>query len=101
MFNISGTLKGDTNDFEHTTLANLDPESPLLWGHICISFFCFPLSIFMMRRFSVNLNFTKMSLEISKTLMVENIEKEFCKTEEGIIQYFKVGLNICYSYSIV
>jgi len=47
-----------------------------------------------MRRFSANLNFVKTSLEISKTLMVENIAKDLCKNEDKIIKYFKVSLFI-------
>ena len=88
-----GDLKGDKNDFGHTTLANLDPFSLLLWVHISMSFFLFPLSIFTMRRFSVNLNFTKTSLEISRTLMVEKIPKGACEGKEKLMEYLKVNVN--------
>ena len=85
-----GTIQGSDNDFERTTLANLTSDNPVLWVHICVSFFSFPLSIFMMRRFSSSLNFVKTSIEISKTLMVENIDRNVLESQDAIRDYFKV-----------
>ena len=33
---LAGTLQGNATEFGHTTLSNLDPESPFLWVHITI-----------------------------------------------------------------
>ena len=85
-----GTNRGNYNDFERTTLANLRSEDPMLWVHICVSFFSFPLSILMMRRFSASLNFVKTSIEISKTLMVENIDRKVLESQDAIRDYFEV-----------
>ena len=85
-----GTIQGSDNDFERTTLANLTSDNPVLWIHICVSFFSFPLSIFMMRRFSASLNFVKTSIEISKTLMVENINRKMLESQDAMRDYFEV-----------
>ena len=54
---MQGELQGDVHSFEHTTLVNLSADSPLLWAHVCLSFFFFPLAIIVMRRFSVGVRF--------------------------------------------
>ena len=90
MHHLIGTNRGNDNDFERTTLANLRSDDPMLWVHICVSFFSFPLSIFMMRRFSASLNFVKTSIEISKTLMVENIDRKILESQGTLKEYFKV-----------
>ena len=91
-----GELAGNTTDFEHTTLGNLDPgaypDSAYLWAHISLSFFLFPLSILFMRRFSVDLRFTQMSLEMSRTLLVEKIPKNLCRSIEELQRYVEVCL---------
>ena len=85
-----GSNRTNDNEFERTTLANLGPDNSMLWVHICVSFFSFPLSILMMRRFSANLNFVKTSIEISKTLMVENIDRKVLGSQDALREYFTV-----------
>ncbi len=57
MYGIQGNLQGNETSFEHTTMVNLSPTSPYLWVHITLSFFLFPLAIFIMRRFSRGVKF--------------------------------------------
>ena len=42
-----------------------------------------------MRRFSVGLHFQEVSLEISKTLMLDGVPKSFCHTDEEIKRHFE------------
>ena len=97
---ITGTLAGNTTDFEHTTLGNLDPDSNFLWAHISLAFFLFPLSIMFMRRFSVDLRFTQLSLEMSRTLLIENIPKNLCRSTEEVKRYFEVTFSIILTVNI-
>jgi hypothetical protein len=41
-----------------------------------------------MRRFSVGLHFQEVSLEISKTLMLDGVPKELCQREEELRRHF-------------
>ena len=85
--NTQGDKQGGLVDFGHTTLANLDPDSSSLYVHITIAFLLFPITIFIMRRFSESLNFRDASMEISHTLQIENIPRSMCK-EEQLRQHF-------------
>ena len=97
---ISGTLAGNVTDFEHTTLGNLDPDSNFLWAHISLAFFLFPLSILFMRRFSVDLRFTQLSLEMSRTLLIENVPKNLCRSTEEVKRYFMVMFQSFLAYLV-
>eukprot|EP00092_Neocalanus_flemingeri_P025310 GFUD01027442.1.p1 GENE.GFUD01027442.1~~GFUD01027442.1.p1 ORF type:complete len:880 (+),score=162.84 GFUD01027442.1:356-2995(+) len=87
-FNFQGTLQGSGVDFGHTTLANLAAESSYLYVHMAIAFLLFPISIFIMRRFSIGLDFRDASLEITRTLQIENIPHHLC-TEKLLRRHFK------------
>eukprot|EP00095_Tigriopus_kingsejongensis_P008456 snap_masked-scaffold18_size714446-processed-gene-1.9 protein:Tk08456 transcript:snap_masked-scaffold18_size714446-processed-gene-1.9-mRNA-1 annotation:"hypothetical protein L798_12217" len=80
--NFQGTLQGDETSFEHTTLVNLDPSSDLLWVHVVFSFIFFPLAIVIMRKFSVDVAFQDVSLEISRTLMIDKVPRYLCQGDE-------------------
>lgn len=41
-------MSGDKNSFSHTTIANLDPESPLLWVHTIFAILFVPLVVLVM-----------------------------------------------------
>jgi len=86
-FNFQGDLQGSTLDFGHTTLSNLKPESNSLFVHIIFSFILFPISIFIMRRFSIRLDFRDASLEITRTVQIENIPHHMC-VEKLIRRHF-------------
>ena len=87
-FNFQGTLQGSGVDFGHTTLANLSAESNYLYVHMGIAFILFPISIFIMRRFSIGLDFRDASLEITRTLQIENIPHHMC-TEKLLHRHLK------------
>ena len=80
--NFMGTLQGDESSFGHTTLANLSATTDTLWAHITLSFLLFPVAILVMRRFSIDVKFQEIGLEMRKTLMIEKIPKYMCKEEE-------------------
>ena len=73
--NFLGTLQGNETDFGHTTLANLEANRDVLWAHITLSFLLFPVAIIVMRRFSVDVQFQEVGLEMRKTLMIEKVPK--------------------------
>lgn len=80
--NFLGTLQGDETSFGHTTLANLQGNTDVLWAHITLSFLLFPVAILVMRRFSVDVKFQEIGLEMRKTLMIEKVPKYLCKEPE-------------------
>ena len=96
---VSGSnISSDAEMFEMTTIANLSPDNVILWVHLCVSFITFPIAILMMRRFSANLSFVKSDVEISKTLMIENIALELCKSPKDIKRYFQViAMTLCFN----
>ena len=83
--NMQGTQLGNTTDFGHTTLANLNPNNPddgnILWVHVILGFLMFPVAIFMMRRFSYGLKMTDTNFKVTRTLGIENIPKILCKVD--------------------
>lgn len=62
-------------------MVNLDPNSNLLWVHICFSLLFFPLATIVMRHFSVDVRFRDISLEVSRTVMIEKVYFLDIKTE--------------------
>jgi len=82
--NFTGSLQGSEQDFGHTTLANLsvDDDGDYLWVHISLSFFLFPVAILVMRRFSVNVKFVEVGLEMRKTLMIMKVPRILCRELE-------------------
>lgn len=89
--NFQGTLQGNATDFGHTTMANVDPKNEVqvnyLWVHIILAFLLFPLSIFLMRRFSIGLRMRDTSLGATRTIAIENIPMQFC-TRESVKAHF-------------
>ena len=71
-------------------MMNLNPESNYLWAHISVGFILFPLSILIMRRFSQNIQFTQLGLEINRTVLVENVPKSCCHGVDKIQRYIRV-----------
>jgi hypothetical protein len=66
---------GDETSFGHTTLVNLEADKDVLWAHISLSFLLFPVAILVMRRFSVDVEFQEVGIEMRKTLMIEKVPK--------------------------
>jgi hypothetical protein len=60
----------------------LSANEEVLWAHVTLSFLLFPVAILVMRRFSLNVQFQEIGLEMSKTLMIEKVPKVMCKEEE-------------------
>ena len=83
-----------TLGFEKTTLANIDPnQSPYnhyMWTHVWIGFLLFPISILIMKRFSVKLEFSEYDINKNKTIMITKIPRKACHKNEDIMNYFKV-----------
>ena len=80
--NFIGEKQGDESSFGHTTLANLDPNSDVLWAHVTLSFLLFPVVILVMRRFSVEVEFQDVGLEMRRTLMIEKVPRAMCHEPE-------------------
>nr|CAD7258373.1 unnamed protein product [Timema shepardi] len=80
--NFQGTLQGDETNFGHTTLSNLDPNSPWLWVHVTLAILYLPLGIIIMRRFSITLKLEEEDGGVSRTLMITNIPRTYCDTAD-------------------
>ncbi|XP_053408695.1 calcium permeable stress-gated cation channel 1-like isoform X3 [Mercenaria mercenaria] len=87
--NFTGTYIGNATDFGHTTIANLDAKSNLLWIHAILAVVFLVLAVIFMRHFSVNLTFDD-DEQVSKTLMIANIPTDKCY-RNVIMQHFQEG----------
>lgn len=87
--NFTGNNIGNATDFGHTTIANLDAGSDLLWIHAILAVLFLALAVIFMRHFSVNLTFDD-DEQVSKTLMIANIPKDKCY-RNIIMQHFQEG----------
>ncbi|KAK3087398.1 hypothetical protein FSP39_005417 [Pinctada imbricata] len=85
--NFSGNNIGNATDFGHTTIGNLDPETPLLWIHSILAVFFLILLIALMRHFRLNLEFQE-DEQVSRTLMITNIPTKYCY-KNSIVQHFQ------------
>ena len=80
--NMQGTFAKEhfpETHFPKTTLVNLESNSDYIWVHLGLSFIFFPLSIFVMRRFSSGLNLSRVvaaGKEMGHTVMISQIPKE-------------------------
>ena len=87
--NFQGDIQGDEMDFGHTTISNLRGSDNRLWVHVVLTILFFPLGIFIMRKFSVNLNIDEQE-EVavsSRTLMISGISDPYC-TKDLLIRHF-------------
>jgi calcium permeable stress-gated cation channel len=75
---IQGDLSGDKNSFSHTTIANLDPNSPLLWVHTIFAILFVPLVVLVMRR-STGRNAFKVAP--TRTVMATGLVKPDCNRQ--------------------
>lgn len=73
--NFSGTLGGDRNSFGHTTISNLDPESPLMWAHVIFAIAYVPMVVLIMRRASGRNAFKTAP---TRTVMATNVTQPDC-----------------------
>jgi len=75
------------NSLARTTINNRNSDDNFLYFHTLIAFLFFPISVYVMRQFSAGLNFRDVSLEITKTLLVEKIPLHMC-TKEIVKKHF-------------
>lgn len=73
--NFKGKLAGDVNSFAHTTIANVDPNSWVMWIHTTFAILFVPLVVGVMRR-SSGRNAVKVAS--TRTVMMTNVEKPDC-----------------------
>ncbi|XP_058169902.1 heat shock protein 70 B2-like [Anopheles ziemanni] len=73
--NFSGALSGDKNSFGHTTLSNLDPNSPTMWVHVFFAIAYVPMVVLIMRRASGRNAFKTAP---TRTIMATNISQGDC-----------------------
>ncbi|XP_053390376.1 calcium permeable stress-gated cation channel 1-like, partial [Mercenaria mercenaria] len=87
--NFTGTYIGNVTDFGHTTVANLNAKSNLLWIHAILAVVFLAIAVIFMRHFSVNLTYDD-DEQVSKTLMIANIPTDKCY-RNVIVQHFEEG----------
>ena len=85
--NFQGENYGNKSDFGHTTIINLDVGSSYLYVHTVLAFILFPVSILLMKKFSVDLNFKDAGLALSRTLLIRNIPQHL-STENFMRKHF-------------
>ena len=89
--NFQGMIQGSKQDFGHTTISNLQGSDERLWIHVVIVIVFFPLGIFIMRKFSVNLRMEEYKDDecpSSRTLMIVGIPDTYCD-KEHIQRHFR------------
>ena len=94
--NFQGEVYGNKTDFSRTSIVNLEPSSNFLYVHTALAFLLFPISILLMKKFSVDLKLKDSGLALSRTLLIRNIPRDF-STEESLRRHFSEaypGLNI-------
>jgi hypothetical protein len=89
--NFQGNNEGTNVDFGHTTISNLTAGDDRLWIHIAMTILFFPLGIFIMRKFSVNLHIDEQNMDTkcisSRSLMVLGVPKTYC-TKDNLMNHF-------------
>ncbi|XP_025105358.1 CSC1-like protein 2 isoform X4 [Pomacea canaliculata] len=78
--NFQGNLLGNATEFGHTTIGNLDSDSPLLWVHATLAVLYFIILIIILRHFHTNLDVEE-DEQVSRTLMISNIPHNKCFAE--------------------
>lgn len=73
--NLQGSLSGDISSFSHTTIANLEPKSNLLWVHVFFAISFVPLVVLCMRLSSGRYAGKVAS---TKTIMITGVHKRDC-----------------------
>ncbi|XP_074652654.1 mechanosensitive cation channel TMEM63B-like isoform X2 [Tubulanus polymorphus] len=85
--NFMGDLEGNDQTFGHTTISNVESGSPYLWVHAVLAVLFLIIAVYMMRHFSVNLNYEE-DEQATRTLMVSHIPKDQC-FKNVILQHFQ------------
>lgn len=75
--NFQGDLEGNTQAFGHTTISNINSNSPTLWVHSVLAVVFLIIAVIFMRHFSVNLHYEE-DEQATRTLMISNIPKDKC-----------------------
>ncbi|XP_050732954.1 calcium permeable stress-gated cation channel 1-like isoform X5 [Eriocheir sinensis] len=86
--NFQGTLEGGPKEFGHTTMANLNPQSRLMWVHVTLAFLFLPLGILFTRRFSKKLDLKEVTTSASRTLMITRVPRRSCH-KDTILKHFQ------------
>ncbi|XP_071521938.1 calcium permeable stress-gated cation channel 1 isoform X2 [Panulirus ornatus] len=86
--NFQGTLEGGEKEFGHTTLANLSPQSRLMWVHVTLAFLFLPLGILFTRRFSKKLELREVTTSVSRTIMITRVPRKSCH-KDTILRHFQ------------
>ncbi|XP_069979583.1 calcium permeable stress-gated cation channel 1 isoform X2 [Penaeus vannamei] len=86
--NFQGTLEGGEKEFGHTTLANLAPQSRLMWVHVTLAFLFLPLGILFTRRFSKKLELREVATTVSRTLMITHVPRRSCH-KDTLLRHFQ------------
>lgn len=73
--NFQGDLYASERAFGHSTISNLNPDSPLLWIHVIVAITYVPLVVLIMRRASGRNAFKTAP---TRTIMATNISRSDC-----------------------
>ncbi|TRY76367.1 hypothetical protein TCAL_11352 [Tigriopus californicus] len=76
--NFQGEIQGTKVDFGHTTISNLQGSDERLWVHVILCILFFPVGVYLMRRFSVDLKMDAEDCISSRTLMLVGVPESQC-----------------------
>ena len=65
-----------------------------MWAHVIVGFLLFPISILIMKRFSVGLEFSEYDISRNNALMITKIPRKACHKDDDITNYFKVIIKV-------
>lgn len=102
--NFQGHLLGNATEFGHTTISNLDSNSPLLWVHAVFAVVYLVIIVFVLHHFHANLDVEE-DEQVSRTLMISNMPKNKCFSDNIMLHFHEAYpevnvVDVQFSYNI-
>ncbi len=73
-------IKSEDNTFSKTTITNVDPESPVLWVHLVLSWVFLVFGVVMVKLFAKKMNYDEGEY-VSRTILITNYPVKFCEID--------------------
>lgn len=77
---LNSYIKSEDNTFSKTTITNVDPESPVLWVHLVLSWVLMALGVSMVKIFAKKMKYEEGEY-VSRTILVTNFPVNFCEAD--------------------
>lgn len=86
------------NDYAHSTISNINADSPKLWVHTLTSVTFLVIALVFMRRFSAKLDIENEE-DAARALMVSYIPKDQC-FKNTVTQHFKYVVHLASTHQL-